>query len=492
MRAKVRVPTIRAMPRDRLEAVLGQVAGYRLGLVVAPAGSGKTTLLARLPSVLSAPVAWYRAERGDGDAPTLLAHLGAAIGAVVPELDIRPTRVEDLTHALEGWPGSRLVLVVDDLYTLEETPAEDTIERLIDYAPPSLTLVIGSRTQPSFNLSRLRVSGALREIGADDLRFRSWEVERLFRDFYSASVPPQELALLASRTEGWAAGLQLFHLATQGKSPDERRRILAGVTRGSRLTREYLARNVLAELPPHLRRFLLDTSVLGCLSGRLCDRLRGATGSARILEELERRSIFTVPLDVDAGSYRYHEALRSHLVALLVEEVGEVEVQERHRVAAGLLEADGALAEALASYCHAEDWASAERLLGQTGERLVDGPARWMDALPPALVRDDPWLILASARRHRAEGRLRAAIEAYARAERAFGPAEAAETSRRERNVLVTWLADVPLPTGEWAGILRAATVREPLAARRTLGTHTRSGGPARRGPERACPRRRR
>ncbi len=85
--------------------------------------------------------------------------------------------------------------------------------------------------------------------------------------------------MLARRTEGWAAGLQLFHLATRGKSAEERRRILSGVGTSSRLVREYLARNVLLDLPEELRTFLVETCVLGRLTGDLCDRLLDRHGS---------------------------------------------------------------------------------------------------------------------------------------------------------------------------------------------------------------------
>ena len=73
-------------------------------------------------------------------------------------------------------------------------------------------------SRPGINLSRLRVADELLEVGTDDLRFRAWEVEQLFRDVYHDPVPPADLAVLARRTEGWAAGLQLFHLATRGRS----------------------------------------------------------------------------------------------------------------------------------------------------------------------------------------------------------------------------------------------------------------------------------
>ncbi len=309
--------------------------------------------------------------------------------------------------------------------------------------------------------------GDLLEIEGDDLRFRSWEVERLFRDFYRDPVPPGELAVLARRTEGWAAGLQLFHLATRGKSADERRRILGGVGSSTRLLREYLARNVLAELPDELRRFLVDTCVLVRLTGDLCDQLLERRGSALLLEELARRQLFTVAVDEVEGSYRYHEVLRSHLDRMLVEEVGEAEARRRHRHAASLLERSGALPEALVGYCRAEDWAAVSTLVGDRGEQVVGGPGLRLELLPPAVVRDSPWLALASARRARAEGRWAAAMEAYARAEAAFGASSAGATCRRERLALAAWLDPVAIPPNDWAGVLRGGLVREPISAAR-------------------------
>ena len=464
--SKVRAPVPVGLSRERLETTLARLEAYRLALVVAPAGSGKTTLLAQLAAVTGVPTAWYRAEIWDRDEPALVGHLRVALRSAIGGFDEPVESVDDLLRALDDWTGDRAALVIDDLHTLEGTPAEQAVERLVDYAPDSLTVLAGSRVQPGFNLSRLRVSGGLVEIGADELRFRPWEIERLFRHHYLQQVPPQELAVLARRTEGWAAGLQLFHLATRGKSPDERRRILAGVAAGSRLTREYLAQNVLGDLSEELRRFLVETSVLGRLSGPLCDQLLGSSNGRTILEELERRQIFTTALD-DDGGYRYHEVLRSHLLTMLVEERGELAAREHHLRAGRLLEDAGAFPEALSAYSRGQDWASAERILGRTGEALVERPTTWLDALPPSLVRHDPWLLLASARYARDEGRWGVAIDAYQRAEKAFGSADAALVCRRERISLAGWLSPAPTPGGAWSDRLRSATIRDPGAARR-------------------------
>jgi DNA-binding SARP family transcriptional activator len=466
--AKVRVPIAEALPRERLEAQLkAAVERHRLTLVIAPAGAGKTTLLARFAASTKLPVAWYRAETWDDDPARMLRHLEAALGAALPGLPSGWDDVEDAARALEEWSGGPAALVIDDLHALEGTAAEAVLSRLVDYAPPWLRIIAASRVRPDFNLPRLRVSGDLLQIEGDDLRFRSWEVERLFRDFYRDPVPPGELAVLARRTEGWAAGLQLFHLATRGKSADERRRILGGVGSSTRLLRDYLARNVLAELPDELRRFLVDTCVLVRLTGDLCDELLERRGSALLLEELARRQLFTVAVDESEGSFRYHEVLRSHLDRMLVEEVGEAEARRRHQRAASLLERSGALPEALVGYCRAEDWAAVASLVGNRGEQVADGPGLRLELLPPALVRDSPWLALAAARRARAEGRWAAALESYGRAEAAFGASTAGSTCRGERLALTAWLDPVAIPPADWTGVLRSGLVRDPIAAAR-------------------------
>ena len=467
--AKVLIPQVQSLSRERLDALLARIWQHRVGLVVAPAGSGKSTLLAGFASSANVPVAWYRAESWDAKTITLLSHLHSAFTSALGSIPDGWDSVETAARALESWPGRRAVLIIDDLHTLEDSPAERTLERLIDYAPPSITFLIGSRALPGFNLSRLRVSGSLLEIGSEDLRFRSWEVERLFRDFYRAPLPPEELAELARRTEGWAAGLQLFHLATRGKSPQERRRILTALGSRSRLTREYLTRNVLDQLPADLRWFLVRTCVLTRLTGPICDAFLDRSGSQQVLEELERRQIFTTATD-DRGGYRYHEVLRSHLEQVLMEELGEVQARAAYRKAARLLEASGAFRDAVQAYSRGEDWEAVDRMLHHQGGELLEGPDTWIDALPPALLRQDPWLMLGSARRHRAEGRWREAIDAYHRAERVFGSSEAGLICASERKALAGWLEPAPMPGNDWAGLLRRAVAHDPLAAKQLAG----------------------
>jgi len=493
VRSKVRVPRAASMSRERLERLAEETRRHRLTLVVAPAGSGKTTLMscwAGSAEAAGTRVAWYRAESTDSTAATFLGYLQLAIGEALgrrgegdasAQVGGRPWRtIEEAAAWLEGHSAEGLLLVIDDLHALACSAAEAALGRFVDLAGPGIRIIVGSRSLPSFDLSRLRLSGDLLEITGDDLRFRSWEVERLFREYYGEVLRGDELGRLARRTEGWAAGLQFFHLATQGKSPAERTRLLAALGGSTRLIREYLARNVLDELPEELRAFLVDTSPLRRLSGPLCDVYLHRTGSAALLEELERRQVFTVSLD--DGTYRYHEVLQSHLEQVLTETRGETAARAGSARAGELLEERGFAAEALAAYCRADQWEDAARVLGTGAEWLKsDSSADWLAEVAPAVIRNDPWLRLGSARRLRAEGHWARALGAFAEAEAAFGAAEMAAACRAERQTLAAFFDPTARPPLDWTGALRAALRRDPLGRRAT-----RSGQPRRKSTDTA------
>jgi DNA-binding SARP family transcriptional activator len=469
--AKTRVPPSRALQRARVHAIVATAWSTPLTLVVAPAGSGKTTLLAQFATAGIAdgkPVAWYQAESAEGDVANLLRHLEGSLRSAVPGLQGGWATVPAAAAELDTRDGPPTALVVDDLHALAGTPAEAALEQLIAYLPPWLHVVTAARRPPSFNLSRLRVSNQLHEIGPDDLRFRSWEVEELFRDHYRQPLAPEELAELARRTDGWAAGLQLFHLATRGKATSERRRVLASLSSRLRDVREYLTRNILHDLDDELRQFLVQTSVLGRLSGPWCDQLLERSGSDRVLADIEQRHLFLTS-DDGGATYREHEVLRSHLEELLVEELGEAATRERHRLAGRILEDAGAVSEALRAYCRAQDWLSAERVLGRAGDRVFDRPGTWIEPLPPALSDHDAWLLLGTARRQLAAGDWQAALVSYRRGEEAFGGALAAETCRRERFSLTGWMDPTAAVSVDWTGALRRAFTRDPLGVAHDL-----------------------
>jgi DNA-binding SARP family transcriptional activator len=102
------------------------------------------------------------------------------------------------------------------------------------------------------------------------------------------------------------------------------------------------------------------------------------------------------------------------------------------------------------------------RVLATGGAELADDSASWLDWLPPGLVEDDPWVMIATARRAAATGRFTAALDRYQRVDELH--AAARDIAQRERAVIAAWLdPGAAAPTG-WAGRLRAVLRAHPVA----------------------------
>src|SRR4029453_4127529 len=193
MASKIQIPLMPLLVRERLNQSLDRIWDHRLALVVAPAGSGKTSLLVQFALSRETPVAWYRVEGSERDSTAFLGHVRAALAAPLGSPPVG-SAFEDVVQAVDGFQGGGLLLIIDDLHLLEGSEAEQTLQRLVDCAPRTPRGLAapprGAPRPPQLNISRLRVSGELLEITADHLRFRTWEVERLFRDFYRKPLPP--------------------------------------------------------------------------------------------------------------------------------------------------------------------------------------------------------------------------------------------------------------------------------------------------------------
>lgn len=452
--ARLRAPRMRAVARPRVDGLLDRALDHRLTLVVAPAGSGKTTALAQFAERHPGAVAWYRVDDTDGDPPRFLAHLEAACQDALGELHLGWHTIDDAAASLDGWTGGRAALVIDDLHTIRGSAAESALARLVDYLPDHVRCIIGARSMPSIDVSRLRLAGQLLELGTEELRFRTWEADHLFRELYDTTLGPEDLARLTRRVEGWAAGLQLYHLASRGRRPQEQRRLI-DVAGRSRLGREYLARNVLDGLSLDVRSFLIDTCPLGMLTGPLCDALTGRSDSEGILNDLVHDHAFTLALD-EEGTFRFHEVLRSHLEVLLVERDGHEATRDRFALAGRLHEADGNLAEALRCHARAQDWGAVTRVAEELGRTSPQG-ASWLDSLPPSMVAADPWLRLLEVKANLADGRIARAIAGLTSLTTETEQLAVVDEAHRLRRAMGPWLDPRgPAAGGAMGGLLRA------------------------------------
>ena len=445
------------LSRQRVDALIDQLWQFRLTLVVAPAGSGKTTALRQF-AARAAPVAWCSADLLEISPDGCLAQIARVVGeAIGVQLDGASSAA--LAAGIDAWSGERVALIIDDLHVIASTLAESELGRLIDRQPAKLVIAAGTRSHPEFDISRLLLDDELLEITAHDLRFRTWEADRLFRDHYDMILGPADVAMLITRTEGWAAGLQLYNLAARDQPLDVRRRLI-GELSATRVGRDYLARNVLAGLPADLQSFLVETSALPVLTGPLCDKVTGRTDSGSVLEHLEHNQLFTIAID-QRGSYRYHEVLRAHLDACLQQRHGAAAAAAHHRRVGELLEAEGRIDDALHAFSRAGHWPAVSRLVvHRMAHPSLLGPVAgdgWIEMVPAPIVENDSYLLLARARERTVNGRFGAALRDYDRATAGAAIDTVARTCEEERAILAGWSDPrAPVPSG-WLGELRLA-----------------------------------
>jgi LuxR family maltose regulon positive regulatory protein len=436
LETKLYVPRSRRglVPRLRLSERLDRGTASRLMLVSAPAGFGKTTLLTEwLAAGPAAPgserlAAWLSLDRGDNDPVSFWAYVIAALRTVASGVGDSalallhaspPPPIETvltvLLNDLGAFAGD-IVLVLDDYHVIDAREVQDGMAFLLDHVPPGLHVVIASRADPALPLARLRARGELAEIRAAELRFTPDEAAAYLTEMMGLELTARDVAALESRTEGWIAALQLAALSMQGR--DDVAGFIAGFAGDDRYVVDYLAEEVLQRQTDRVQAFLLRTSILGRLSGPLCDAVTGQGGGKAMLEALDRGNLFLVPLDDRRRWYRYHHLFADVLQArLLDEQPGQV--PELHRRASAWYEQNGERSVAIGHALAAGDFKRAADLVELAipamrrtrQEATVRG---WLEELPDEVVQVRPVLsvyfagvLLTGGELEGVEGRLR-------------------------------------------------------------------------------------
>jgi ATP/maltotriose-dependent transcriptional regulator MalT len=398
-----------SVTRPRLLQVLRRAGEVPLSLVVAPAGWGKTTVVMDWLEHDRISAAWVSLDVSENDPKRFWSYLIAAVRQVAPEVggeaerrlgaagsevvrDVLPRLVNDLAKRRED-----LVVVLDDLHAIGSPEVYEALGLLLTRAPPSLHLVVTTRTDPPLPVSRLRLHGDLVELRAEQLRFTGEESGRLLNELMGLALAEDDVRRLLDRTEGWAAGLQLAGLSLSGQV--DRPGFIARFSGMDRHLVDYLGEEVLNAQPAEVRDFLLRTSVLNRLSGPLCSAVLEGADGARLIDEVYRANLFLVPLDSDRRWFRYHylfrELLRSELVRTMPDQTAVL-----HRRAASWYAVAGEIVEAVHHAVEARDPELAAELV-RGGWRMEFNVGRWptvqrwLAALPAETVAADAGLVAA-------------------------------------------------------------------------------------------------
>jgi LuxR family maltose regulon positive regulatory protein len=286
-----------------------------LFVVTGPAGSGKTVAVRVWAATTDRPTAWLSLDSRHGDPEFFLDALVAAVDAVVPGLRDAAWRVDPddiaadhgidraVEHLADGPPAT---VVLDDLHIIDHTPTAGLLARLVRVLPDTnLTVVVCSRSDPPFNLNRMRLAGELVELRERDLRFDAAEAAEFFANFPQVELDTAQVARLAERTEGWVAGLQFAALSLVGR--DDIDAFVERFAGSDRHVADFLLDEVLGRQFDDVRSFLLTTSVLDRMCADLCEHVTGRADAGAMLRRVEAEGLFLVPLDHTREWYRYHQ-----------------------------------------------------------------------------------------------------------------------------------------------------------------------------------------
>ncbi|HET9481025.1 MAG TPA: BTAD domain-containing putative transcriptional regulator [Candidatus Polarisedimenticolia bacterium] len=417
--------------------------------IIAGAGYGKTTLAASFLREASVESVWYTLDPSDRDPRLFFRYLIEVIrrrcddfGRLAEELlrenaalsgDAAVDRFVDvlINDARETLAG-RIVLCLDDVHQLEGSASVMRgLRRLLAHMPDALHIVFTSRTTPRIGLRRLKLQGRVRLIEQDDLAF-TLEETRHFLQAYGLPAEDARLEGLHAQARGWVTALQLLRHQTMTGHANDARPDEARLARTREEVFDYFGDDVYSHEDGQIRLFLrrscppeiLDASILSCVLDDM--PVRG------ILENLQRRHLFIVPLGAPEGTCAYHPLFRDFLARKLLEVEGEPAARELHARYGSAYEQHGDHAAALRHYQEAGASAALAALLAREGPSMVehgmlDTVRRACDAMGDPAVHP-PRLLLLRAEIQRIEGD-------YAGASRAFdaGIRAAPDLSPQER-----------------------------------------------------------
>ena len=423
---KLYIPPVRPelVSRPRLIERLNAGLDRKVTLISAAAGFGKTTLLSEWTQSVERPVAWLSLDRGDNDPNRFWRYVVATLRTVAPTVGetvqaaLQPPHqppLDTLVAALindVAALSTPLVLVLDDYHVIESEPVHNSLNLLLDHAPPQLHTVITTRADPPLSLSRRRGRLELDEIRTADLCFTTGEAADFLNTCMGLDLSVEDVAALENRTEGWIVGLQMAALSLQGRA--DKHNFVAAFAGDDRYVGDYLVEEVLQSQPAHVKVFLLQTSILERLCAPLCDAVRfdvvespvalygtGATGqesSQVFLDHLEQANVFIIPLDNRRYWYRYHHLFADLLRRRLRQSVPVQELESLHLRASRWYESEGFIAEAVSHALAVPDPKHAAVLLEQHAPDIAsrgEGIARgWLKSLPKDMIRSSPFLCL--------------------------------------------------------------------------------------------------
>ncbi|HUG33959.1 MAG TPA: tetratricopeptide repeat protein, partial [Anaerolineales bacterium] len=422
-KTKIIVPPRRSvmLSRTRLLESLRKSLDNKLILLSAAAGYGKTSLLIDLAHGIEMPVCWLSLDALDREPQRFMAYLIASLSERFPKvgessqillnnLKTIETDAESLlvtlTNELYDQVEEDYLIVMDDYHLLDDVPViSSLVNRFLQLVDENCHVLIASRTLPdlddvSLMVAREQVAG----LSQAELAFQPREIQAFYAKNNQGYLSDEKANQIFHETGGWITGMVL-------SNPSEKH--ITGVDMFS-----YLATEVLNRQPPHVREFLLRTSLPEEFNAEFCEIVLGPFHSKPenwlvLMGTILEKNLFVLPLDEDGRWLRYHPLFREFLQSRLRRErPHEIGPMLERMVKA--YEAAGEWEKAYFTCKQLNDLDALADVIERAGTPMLQTALvtleGWINSLPPAIVRTRPGLISLRGAISRMKGNLSEAI----------------------------------------------------------------------------------
>jgi LuxR family transcriptional regulator, maltose regulon positive regulatory protein len=411
---KLCVPPLKArmLHRKHLADRLSIGRDCRLISVSGPAASGKTSLVCEWIKREGLTVAWYSLDEADNDHETFFQYLLAALSragglplSVIGYTSQGPHKASTrdiISHLAAQLRDLKedLYLVLDDYHLISVQEIHNALSLLITHMPARMHLVVLSRYDLPFPLSRWKIRNEMLEISSQDMKWSPRETDRFFREVLGIHLSPGQSEQLTRHMEGWVGGLQLFALSLKGK------RTMASMTpvlgKACQDAAEYLINEVINTQPGKVHLFLLKTALLDRFNAEVCGAVTGMEDAGEILGYVFQKNLFLNSLNDEETWFRYHH-LFSKAVRKRARMISEEMCREVYRTAALWYAKNGYLEDAFRHAFASEDSEFAADVLEDYLGILYDRDEiaafrRWLLKLPRDVFFRHPLLRLLECR----------------------------------------------------------------------------------------------
>ncbi len=293
-----------------------------LFLVSAPAGFGKSVLVNQWIQHNKSNYAWLSLDESMNDSTIFIPYFIEMLKRAGIE-DKKKLKKLDESHHLMTWEAIITViinvvnklqnltrLILDDYHLIKNQEIHQLIEVLIREKLNNFQIVIITRWDPPFRLSKLRLYQRVFEIRMKDLRFDNDEITQLLSKNHSIEFSHDDIKELYIKTEGWILAIRMVLFAKSFQEINDNKFEKAMLTADVDRLMLLISENIDPNFFRQMQLCALCDEFNEDLVDAICEfAFPDSCKAGAFLSKLKSLNFFLVPLFYDAEWYRFHHLI---------------------------------------------------------------------------------------------------------------------------------------------------------------------------------------